>query len=162
MRVRFREQRRQEGAIDLLEHVSQRVRGDESTSSSALCLNGRSVCELGCGHGLPGIACVSLFHAKRLMLQDYNDDVLGRLTARNVALNTEDAAAASISYVAGAWSGMRAFLDARGDLHAFDLVLSAETAYQSSNIPSLVDAIHAVRTCVLCTHGTPCTTVANI
>ena len=132
------------------------MRGDGGTSSTALSISGCDVCELGCGHGLPGIACVSLFHAKRLMLQDYNEDVLKRLTARNVALNTGDATAANVSYVVGEWSGMRAFLEARGDLHAFDLVLSAETAYQSSNIPSLVDAIHAVRTrkkCVPCLYA---------
>ena len=136
-----------EGALDLLEYIDGRVRrAREAGQRAPLLLDGASVAELGCGHGLPGIACCRHYGAARLLLQDYNEDVLRSLTARNVLLNLPAGDGASdVRFAAGDWSGARSYLEGSGLLYAFDLVVSAETAYNLANLGSLVDAIHAVR-----------------
>jgi predicted nicotinamide N-methyase len=47
----------------------------------------RSVLELGCGHGLPGIAALSAMDCDRAVFSDFNESVLREVTWPNILLN---------------------------------------------------------------------------
>ena len=140
--------------MDLMEYIDGRVRAPDDDPQCSLRLDGASVVELGCGFGLPGIACCKHYNATRLLLQDYNEEVLVNVTARNARLNLapqqlspsdgSDNSTTDVDFVAGDWWGMRSYLESTGTLYSFDLVVSTETAYNVDNLESLVDAIHAV------------------
>ncbi|KAK9805883.1 hypothetical protein WJX73_000781 [Symbiochloris irregularis] len=70
-----------ECALDLARSLQLNA-GAKATSQS---LQGHKVIELGCGHGIPGI--VALLAGAAVDFQDYNAEVLSRLTCPNVAAN---------------------------------------------------------------------------
>lgn len=45
------------------------------------------ILEVGCGHGLPGIYCACEFMPKRVVLQDFNEEVIERVSKPNIELN---------------------------------------------------------------------------
>eukprot|EP00271_Cylindrocystis_brebissonii_P017149 TRINITY_DN4332_c0_g1_i1.p1 TRINITY_DN4332_c0_g1~~TRINITY_DN4332_c0_g1_i1.p1 ORF type:complete len:485 (-),score=95.49 TRINITY_DN4332_c0_g1_i1:388-1842(-) len=80
-----------ECAIDLIEALRREMQDGH------LLFRKKVVLELGCGHGLPGIlACLK--GATRVDFQDFNREVLTRLTIPNVEANMESAAAHSFAY----------------------------------------------------------------
>jgi len=120
----------------------------EETISGSTRVRGKRVLELGCGHGVPGIAC-ALLGAKEVTFADYNPDVLRSLTVPNVRANSKVCAAGGASgraiafrYLGGDWGSLldspRAFL---GEPHAFDVVLAAETVYEPSSFGKHVEIL---------------------
>ena len=64
----------------------------------------KRVLDLGCGHGLLGICALKL-GANFCLFQDYNEDVLNKITAPNAELNglhSKD----SKGFMAGDWDNM--------------------------------------------------------
>lgn len=134
-----------EGSVDLARYLFQHPQ-------RMLMFRGRSVVELGAGHGLPSIVA-AWSGATLLALHDLNDDVLRDVTAVNMRLNgiTGDDSCCSTTtkksefecmckceYYAGGWG--QSVIDAAGG-GRFDYVLTAETMYQASNVPALVHAV---------------------
>ena len=130
-----------EGAIDVIEYMC-KMKINGSLNEYA-----EKAIELGCGHGLPGIACLKFFNALHVTLQDFNEDVIRNVSAKNAELNIEKHRLENISYLSGDWVTMRSYLTSNQELHSFDLVVSSETAYNLDAIPKLIDAIDAVRKC---------------
>jgi predicted RNA methylase len=52
-------------------------------------VQGKTVAEIGCGHGLLAVSAHKL-NAKKLVLQDYNQEVIEQLTKPTLALNSVD------------------------------------------------------------------------
>ena len=104
-------------------------------------VTGKRVLELGCGHGLPGIACKQL-GAREVVFQDYTSAVLERVTAANILKNL------------GSTEGTRLISGPWGDythLGRFDLIISSETTYNPAGYPGLLAAIGSciAETCLI-------------
>jgi predicted nicotinamide N-methyase len=93
----------------------------------------RTVCELGCGRGLPGI-CAALHGAAAVLFQDFNADVIEQLTKPNTALNGCDER--RLQFCSLPWDKIPAELPAA----AFDFVVASETIYRKETIPAFVSA----------------------
>lgn len=130
-----------ECALDLLRFLSE---------DSTLAIEGASVGELGCGHGLPAIHCLAR-GAARASLQDLNEDVLRTVTIPNLLRNQvatrEDLApgrggggrSRSVELFSGSWQDPRlAGLMGRCQ---YDLLLSSDTLYSLESIPHLLSLI---------------------
>ncbi|CAG9317606.1 unnamed protein product [Blepharisma stoltei] len=89
------------------------------------------VLELGCGHGLPGIYCLS--RGAEVVFQDYNAAVLQLTTMNNVQINCPGKSA---KYYAGAWQDMSI-------LGKFDLILTSDSIYNTDYYPNLLQAINS-------------------
>lgn len=94
----------------------------------------KNVFELGCGRGLPGILS-AVNGAKKVVLQDFNIDVIERLTIPNVELN--GISSDIIEYSASSWSDCSKLFQR----NIYDYVLASETIYRKEQIPVFVDAI---------------------
>jgi predicted nicotinamide N-methyase len=92
-----------------------------------------SVCELGCGRGLPGIYA-ALHGASAVLFQDFNADVIEKLTRPNAALNECDGT--RLQFCSLAWEQIPAELPPAG----FDFVLASETIYRKETHPAFVRA----------------------
>ncbi len=110
----------------------------------------RSVLDLGCGHGVPGVAAALIARRHglcppRLCFQDLNREVLLRLTAPNLALN---ALSTEARLVAGDWrtlsTGPGGLLSSDAPDGRFDLVLTAETVYSEEAFSVLHDVLASV------------------
>ena len=68
-------------------------------------------------------------------LQDYNGQVLDALTIPNVQANLDrlpmERHRGKVRYFAGSWQAFPAFVDASGLQQSYDVVLTAETVYDS-------------------------------
>lgn len=68
-------------------------------------------------------------------LQDYNSEVLSVLTIPNLQANVNRLPAqrhrGELRYFSGSWQAFPAYLKASGLLHSYDIVLTAETVYDS-------------------------------
>ena len=95
--------------------------------------NGKTVFELGCGRGLPGIYC-SLHGSSQVVLQDFNRDVIEEITMPNVLLN--GCSPGSVSFSASSWTDIPSLFPP----HSFDIVLASETIYRKEDLPSFVSA----------------------
>ena len=95
--------------------------------------SGKTVFELGCGRGLPGIYC-SLHGCTKVVLQDFNLDVIEEVTMPNAILN--NCPSNSIVFSASSWSDVPSLFPA----FSFDFVLASETIYRKEDLPSLVSA----------------------
>jgi SAM-dependent methyltransferase len=111
----------------------------------------RSVLDLGCGHGVPGVAAALIARRHglcppRLCFQDLNREVLLRLTAPNLALNALNNTEARL--VAGDWralsTGPGGLLSSDAPDGRFDLVLTAETVYSEEAFSVLHDVLASV------------------
>jgi len=89
----------------------------------------RKVLELGCGHGLPGCAFLSLrLEGSTVLFSDLNAEVLEQTTWPNVAMNCPDLLD-RVQCVCGDWLSLSNTILGHED--KFDLILSAETLYTS-------------------------------
>ena len=119
-----------ECSVDLCEHVISAY--DLQGKNNARSLEGQSVIELGCGHGLPGVLC-GLYGA-RVVFQDYNKEVLELATRKTVLKNLGQVSEnGAIRYISGDWS----YTHTKVPEKSFDLILTAETVYEPETIPSI-------------------------
>ncbi|OVA12281.1 hypothetical protein BVC80_565g8 [Macleaya cordata] len=156
-----------EGSIDLVKALHSEIQG------GLLCLSGKRVLELGCGHGLPGIfTCFK--GAAAVHFQDFNAEVLRCLTIPNVNANfekelgthkTEGDTQAKVRFFAGDWSEIHLLLphvcdndnekapDSRSEHDSgdgYDIILMAETIYSISSLQNLYELI---KKCLSRPHG---------
>jgi len=144
-----------ECAIDLTKYlVRERVVEEMVTASNSESFR---VLELGCGHGVPGIASL-MAHEKmkkdtkngtkniRCTLADYNEEVLREVTVPNARLN---GVCDQCTFLAGDWddliapssnneSQMGAFLSK----DEFDLILTSDTIYNVDDAKKLAKVIY--------------------
>ena len=132
-----------EGAMDLTRFLLE-------DAASVVRLENARVLELGCGHGLPGLAC-AMRGAREVVLADYNPDVLETLTVPNARANgfLQDAkddengdarGRPSFRFLGGDW-GSLARSSALLEPGAFYVVLAAETVYEPSSFAKHVDVL---------------------
>lgn len=96
----------------------------------------KRVLELGCGQGLPGIACL-LLGAAEVIFQDYTPDILNRVTLLNIHKNlgTTD----KTRLISGPWTDY-------SSLSPVDLIISSETIYNPAYYPALLTSIRSCLT----------------
>ncbi|XP_074659705.1 histidine protein methyltransferase 1 homolog [Tubulanus polymorphus] len=103
--------------------------------------NDKSVLELGCGAGLPGIYAYK--NGADVMFSDYNEDVLESVTIPNVLLNTancdKNVVHKRCQFWSGDWSSLQQRLKNR-----FDVILSSETIYNPSSYAKLYDMLKSL------------------
>ncbi|KAF6163423.1 hypothetical protein GIB67_029272 [Kingdonia uniflora] len=149
-----------EGSFDLIKTLQSEIKDGE------LCVKGKRILELGCGHGLPGIF-TCLEGAAVVHLQDFNAEVLRCLTIPNVSANlskesqqpsvtneTETNIQADVRYFAGDWSEIHQLLpyackteyqlspnlrDEQESCDGYDVILMAETVYSISSLKNLYE-----------------------
>jgi len=127
-----------ECAMDLVEYL---VKNPSLSNQSR-------VLELGCGHGLPGIASLIL-GAKHVSLQDLNLDVLTECTTRsliaNIGKNEINSAKSKVTLVSGDWRDkcLIPLLMGSGE-SGFDLILSSEGIYNPDFINPLLNVAKKV------------------
>ncbi|CDW82488.1 UNKNOWN [Stylonychia lemnae] len=102
----------------------------------------KSVIELGCGQGLPGLLCLTNFNAQYVVFQDYNKDVLDNATKKVIEMNSQvDLSLLQQKYqlLAGSWETL---CKQRQDFQGkFDLILMSETLYNINYYDQLVQFI---------------------
>lgn len=128
-----------ECSIDLIEYVL--ASSNKIKESLPLRSRGMRVLELGCGHGLPGIASFVHLQAESLFLTDLNDGVLEDVTWPNVLLNCSMEQQQRIKCIAGDWMKLPDALRGQEEgvsLLPFDLILSAETLYTEENCRNML------------------------
>lgn len=145
-----------ECAVDLTRFLLENDAARDADAGFFLRLKDARVLELGCGHGLPGLAC-AMRGAREVVFADYNPDVLRALTVPNARANgfsterlrdgdsNHRVAATTFRFLGGDWSSLSraASLLEPG---AFDVVLAAETVYEPSSFEKHVEILRrAVR-----------------
>jgi SAM-dependent methyltransferase len=105
-----------------------------------------NVLELGCGHGLPGL--YFLLRGSQVMFQDFNEEVLNRITSGYVKQIEERYKnnLTKYSLMSGDWKDFNTKLDSKdynGDasFDKFDIIISADTIYNISNYESFYNII---------------------
>jgi hypothetical protein len=84
-----------EGSLDLVEFML--------TNRSILPATGNGrVIELGCGHGFPGIAAISMGY-RSVSFSDFNEDVVIRVTWPNIVLNCSEHDMQDVNCFYGDW-----------------------------------------------------------
>ncbi|XP_035908733.1 histidine protein methyltransferase 1 homolog isoform X2 [Anopheles stephensi] len=106
-------------------------------------LHGKKVLDLGCGAGILGIEAL-LFGSSCVHFQDYNKDVLTKLTMVNYDLNcrttneteaeAKEPPTAQVKFFSGDWGS---FTDQYQ--HKYDLILTSETIYSTDNYTKLLE-----------------------
>lgn len=104
----------------------------EFISGEGMDIKGKSVIELGCGAGLPGI-CAMKCGAEKVYFQDYNSEVISYFTIPNVQLNKTTC---QCRFFSGDWGEFQKYARNQPDMR-FDYILTAETIYNSENYPKL-------------------------
>lgn len=115
---------------DLIQHLAKK---EEET------FIGLRVLELGCGAGLPGLYCLT--RGAHVDFQDYNAEVIERLTIPNVLLNAPNCqdtqtAPPESRFFSGDWRSLEAMLQKRNC--KYNLILTSETIYNECNQDKLL------------------------
>ena len=137
-----------ECAIDLTEYLVRERVVEEMVSKSSK-TKPFQVLELGCGHGVPGIASL-MVHKKDVTnttpilctLADYNEEVLKEVTIPNARLN---GVCDQCTFLAGDWDDLIAASSNKSALlleEEFDLILSSDTIYNVEDTKKLAKVIH--------------------
>lgn len=107
---------------------------------------GKSVLELGCGHGLPGILC--MLAGATVHFQDFNPQVLHELTMPNVSANLAllppGRPRPSARYFSGDWTMVGTTLSSKGLGGHYDIVLASECIYNLGSQQPLLECIKQV------------------
>lgn len=120
-----------EGSLDLANHA---------LSLPGSVFSQKRVCELGCGHSLPGLVALRR-GAALLALHDYNEDVIESVTLPNLALNGFGGDA-RVRCFSGDWDSFEA--PEACDLPGFDVILTAETVYSPAAAHKLARCISRI------------------
>ncbi|XP_055917499.1 histidine protein methyltransferase 1 homolog [Eupeodes corollae] len=118
---------------DLIAYLSENFPQDK--------LQSKKVLDLGCGSGVLGIYahnCGALVH-----FQDYNEDVLEKITIPNLCLNLPDDEtidSEKIKFYSGDWLK---YTELTKDDEKFDIILTSETIYNPDNQQKLLDTLDA-------------------
>ena len=99
---------------------------------------GKSVIDIGCGHGLPGIFCL-LNGAENVTFQDLNAEVIRFVTIPNILANISAVANVNrnVQCLAGDWADPL-FLKL---LAHYDVILTSDTLYSCDSMPYLANVI---------------------
>lgn len=101
--------------------------------------SGKSVFELGCGRGLPAIYA-ALHGASKVVLQDYNKEVIEEIAIPNTIIN--ECPANVCEFSADPWKDIPSKFPAQ----SFDVILAAETIYRKEQLQDFVSAFtHLVK-----------------
>ncbi|KAH9518380.1 Histidine protein methyltransferase 1 [Bulinus truncatus] len=103
-------------------------------------IKGKTILELGCGAGLPGLYCLKS-GAQRVDFQDYNIDVLKLLTQPNVRRNISTE---QCHYFAGDWGSFNQ-IAVENNLK-YDVILTAETIYNPDNYSKILNIFKSALT----------------
>jgi len=103
-------------------------------------LESKTVLELGCGAGLPGIWCLHKAQAKSVHFQDFNREVILGFTMPNVIVNKADDEDEQFrdrsKFSAGDWKDMMKNVEEK-----FDLILASETIYNLDDLQKFYEAL---------------------
>jgi len=103
-------------------------------------LESKTVLELGCGAGLPGIWCLHKAQAKSVHFQDFNREVILGFTMPNVIVNKADDEDEQFrdrsKFSAGDWEYMMKNVEEK-----FDLILASETIYNLDDLQKFYEAL---------------------
>lgn len=100
----------------------------------------KTIAELGCGGGLPGL-CALNNGAKYVLFQDFNAEVLTNLTIPNVLLNCEENKE-QCAFFSGDWKNLPSALQKSETVaQKYDVILTAETIYNTKNYSKLLDIL---------------------
>ena len=103
-------------------------------------LSGKTVLELGCGHGLAAIKCLQNPEVRQACFQDYNPEVIETVTKPAVQMNLGDTDNRAV-YLSGSWQSILDS-DKEGELkEKFDLIIMCETLYNKDYYESLLGLI---------------------
>ena len=116
-----------EGAIDLVEFLT----------NQNVVFEDKLVLELGTGIGLPGI--LALKRGAKVWFQDYNIEVLECATIPHTFMNISNHGDVfkNATYLSGSWSSLVPY--SKQNLQKFDIIMTAETIYEASNYPALLE-----------------------
>ncbi|GIL79487.1 hypothetical protein Vretimale_18370 [Volvox reticuliferus] len=135
--------------LDRYKVVPDRVLTDPELTTE---LNGKRVLELGCGHGLPGI--LALMSGAEVHFQDYNQEVLRRLTIPNVIANMvrlpRSRPRPPTRYFSGDWRLVGEHLTSRGYGGHYDFILSSESIY---SVPAQERLLECIKQLLQPPHG---------
>lgn len=133
--------------IDLLPHIYEgglkvwecSLDLTEYLSTQHLKLDGLKVLELGCGTGLPGLYALTE-KAATVHFQDYNEEVVRRLTIPNVVLNSDETRLNDCRFFSGDWESLEKLLFQPTEENAdvrYDMILTSETIYSPASYKKL-------------------------
>lgn len=119
-----------ECSIDLLNYLAEMAATTDYSQLKVLSRYQIQVFEIGCGHGLPGIFC--LLRGSQVLLQDFNEEVIAKVTKPTVELNASSTSHQSnCKFMHGDWDNLD-LADSK-----FELVLTSETIYNTKNYEKL-------------------------
>ena len=101
-------------------------------------IEGKTVMEAGCGHGIPAIAAL-LAGAQQVIFQDFNKEVLQHLTIPNIVVNSKSNSATLVPrcrFWSGDWRDL-----ATQTAATVDIILSTDTLYTLQSTKALVQFI---------------------
>ncbi|PIA16622.1 hypothetical protein COEREDRAFT_62059 [Coemansia reversa NRRL 1564] len=144
-----------ECSLDLLEYLA------EHGGSLGRLANNLHVLELGCGTGLPSLHVLKNMANASVCMQDYNRDVIELITIPNVLANTalipdssttgdkkantlllcSSNIAQRCEFISGDWARIESTMRKQGREHTFDLILTSETIYDTTNYKKLHDLL---------------------
>jgi len=140
-----------ECAIDLVKYLQSEAATTSQLSKIYHPQNetGTRILDLGCGHGLPGIASLLLGNKSvYLCFQDLNREVIIRNTIPNVCKSTSvQVLNSQCGFISGDWENICKNGIREPVFGVFDLVLTAETIYSPSSYEKLFMLLES------CTHA---------
>lgn len=105
-------------------------------------LQGLQILEIGCGSGLPGLCALAL-GASIVHFQDYNEEVIHRLTIPNVVLNGGVNDLKKCRFICGDWTSTKKLIlqTSSSSDEKYDVILTSETIYSPDSYRKLHDVI---------------------